>query len=107
MSHDRTQRAAALLAALPPRPHTGSGGAFRWDVALIEEMLRLREDEKLTFLQLVERMGISRQAIDRFRTLSGWHPDPVRLDRGMRPIAKPTYSTIYMRRRRLFRSVAL
>jgi predicted DNA-binding transcriptional regulator AlpA len=106
MSDDRAERAAALLAALPPRPRSGSGGAVRWDVALIEEMLRLREDEKLTFPALSKRMGISRQAIDRFRTLSGWHPAPVRLDRGVHPIAKPTYSAINRLRRRQRRRIA-
>jgi hypothetical protein len=93
----RAKRAARLLAALPPR---GPGGAIIWDVALIEAMLRLREVEKLTFLALAKKMGISRSAIQRFRTLSGWHPAPIRLDRGVRPIANPTYSTVFQRRHR-------
>ena len=106
MSHDRTERAAALLAALPPRPRSGSGGAVRWDVALIEEMLRLREDEKLTFLKLEQRMGISRNALQRFRALSGWHPAPTNLRRGRRPIANPTYSTQFQTRLRQRRRIA-
>jgi hypothetical protein len=102
MSRDRTKRAERLLAALPPRLTSD----IIWNVELIEDMLRLREVEKLTFLALVERMGISRSAIQRFRALSGWHPAPVNLKRGVRPIARPTYSADYQKRHRQRRRIA-
>lgn len=93
----RAKRAAALLAALPPR---GPGGAIIWDAALVESMLKLREVDRLTFIALAKRMGISRSAIQRFRALSGWHPAPVNMQRGLRPIANPTYSTQFQRKHR-------
>ena len=96
MSRDRAKRAQKLLAALPPRATCD----IIWNLSLIEDMLRLREVEKLTFLALAEKMGISRSAITRFRALSGWHPAPVNLKRGVRPVAVPAYSAQFRRNHR-------